>query len=153
MKRDYPDHPFVGVGVCVMRPRGEAGFGGGEVLLGQRGQAPGRGIWTLPGGGQELGETIEAAARRELAEETALDVGPLELAAVADVLRRDAAGRVQFHYTIVDFCALWAGGTARSGDDLADLRWVPLAGLDPFAPDAETRRVILRSARLLGLAG
>src|SRR5690606_26132744 len=96
--REYPSRPIVGIGVVVLRP--------GHVLLIRRGRAPSAGSWSLPGGAQELGETAEDCARRELAEETGITVGPLHLCAQVDSIHRDADGRVRFHYTIVDFCAL-----------------------------------------------
>ena len=88
--REYPARPIVGIGVVVLRA--------GAVLLVRRGKAPSLGAWSLPGGAQELGETAEQAARRELFEETGLEVGALALAANVDTIHRDTSGRVQFHY-------------------------------------------------------
>ncbi len=86
--REYPARPIVGIGVVVLKP--------GAVLLVRRGKPPSMGAWSLPGGAQEVGETAEDAARRELLEETGVTVGPLTLAANVDTIRRDAAGRVQY---------------------------------------------------------
>ena len=109
------------------------------------------GSWSLPGGAQELGETAEAAARRELAEETALEVGELHLAANVDTIRRDELGRVQFHYTIIDFAARWAAGEPRAGSDVSDALWAPLDALGPFALWSEAHRVIAIARGLLGV--
>ena len=97
--REYPPRPIVGIGVAVLRP--------GAVLLVQRGRPPNLGAWSLPGGAQEVGETAEEAARRELLEETGVTAGPLQLAANVDSIARDETGRVRFHYTIIDFAAAW----------------------------------------------
>lgn len=146
MTREYPARPIVGIGVCLLRP-----CHGGEVLLARRGRAPALGAWGLPGGAQELGETAEAAARRELREETGLTAGDLLLAANVDSIHRDAAGRVQYHYTIIDFAGLHAGGILAPGDDAADLVWAPLEGLAPYALWSEVHRVIGIARRLLGV--
>jgi len=126
--REYPDRPWVGIGIIV--------FDGDRVLLVQRGKPPRIGMWSLPGGAQQLGERAEAAARRELLEETGIEVGPLELAAVVDAISHDESGSVRFHYTIVDYCGRWVAGLARPGDDVAAVAWalpeeLPIYDLTP----------------------
>lgn len=141
--REYPDRPWVGIGVIA--------FQGERVLLVRRGKAPRLGMWTLPGGAQHVGERAEAAARRELMEETGIEVGPLELAAVVDAISRDQEpdGTVRYHYTIVDYCAHWAAGVARPGDDVAAVAWALPEELATFDLTPEVHRVIrLARARL-----
>ena len=87
--REYPTRPFVGIGIVVIK--------GNHVLLCRRGKPPNVGSWTLPGGAQDVGETCEAAARRELLEETGLVVGDLHFCAHVDTIRRDDRGQVRFH--------------------------------------------------------
>ncbi len=145
--REYPARPLVGVGVVLLRP----GPTGAAVLLVRRGKAPAAGSWSIPGGAQKLGETAEAGARRELLEEAGLHAGPLHLAAHVDSLHRDAAGRVQYHYTILDFAALWTGGDPCPGGDVTDAAFAPLDGLAPYALWHEAHRVIMLARGLLGL--
>jgi ADP-ribose pyrophosphatase YjhB (NUDIX family) len=136
--REYPDRPWVGIGCIVLR--------GDKVLLVQRGKAPRLGSWSLPGGAQHVGEPAEAAARRELLEETGVQVGPLTLAAVIDGITYDAQRRVRYHYTIVDYCAEWTAGEAVAGDDVAAVAW---AGPDELAAYKLTDAVhqVLATAR------
>ena len=138
MSREYPDRPWVGIGVVAFR--------GDAVLLARRAKPPRMGHWSLPGGAQHLGETAEEAARRELREETGIEVGPLLLAAVVDAVTRDEAGAVRFHYTIVDFAAEWAAGEAQAMDDAQEVIWAPVAALDAYALTTEALAVI-RTAR------
>ena len=132
--REYPPRPIVGIGVVVLKPD--------AVLLVRRGKPPNAGSWSLPGGAQELGETAEEAARRELMEETGLAVGKLALAANVDRIHRDAEGRVQFHYTIIDFAAAWAGGDPVGASDAAEAAWAPLDRLADYDLWSEALRVI-----------
>lgn len=141
MNREYPARPYVGLGVALLRP--------GAVLLVRRGKPPNAGAWSLPGGMQELGETAEAGARRELLEETGIEVGPLVLAANVDSVHRDPDGRVRYHYTILDFAGRWTGGIARAGDDVSDVTWAGLDALEPYALWEEAHRVIACARRLL----
>ncbi len=143
MNREYPQRPLVGIGVAVLRP--------GGVLLVRRGHAPNLGAWSLPGGAQELGETAEQAARRELLEETALRVGPLLLAGVVDSLHHDAGGRVRFHYTIVDFAARWDGGEPIPGGDITETVWAGFDDFDRHDLWIEARRIIGIARKLLTL--
>ena len=139
--REYPLRPIVGIGVAVLRP--------GEVLLVRRGRPPNAGSWSLPGGGQELGEPAEAAARRELLEEAGLAVGKLHLAANVDSIHHDSEGRVRFHYTIIDFCAEYTGGDAVAGDDVTEIAWAAFDRLAEFDLWSEAHRVIALARGIL----
>ena len=145
MDRRYPERPYVGVGVVVLK--------GTDVLLAQRGKQPRRGQWSLPGGMQEVGETLHEAARREVMEETGVEIEIVGLIDVIDTIRRDADGRVELHYTLVDYAALWRGGEARAGDDAMGVKWVPVADVPSLGLWSETVRVIQRAAEMAGIGG
>ncbi len=132
--REYPDRPWVGIGVIA--------FKGDRVLLAQRGKPPRIGMWSLPGGAQHIGERAEEAARRELREETGIEVGPLTLAAVVDAVTHDDHGRVRFHYTIVDYCGHWVAGELQPGDDVANCAWAAPDELAAYDLTPEVHRVI-----------
>ncbi len=146
-KREYPTRPLVGIGVVLLKP--PSATTAGAVLLVRRGKPPAMGQWSLPGGAQNLGETAEHAARRELAEETGLSCGPLILAANVDSIHRDAEGRVQYHYTILDFAGAWQGGVPRAGSDVTDALFAPLDDLGRYGLWREAHRVIDTARRLL----
>ena len=141
MSREYPPHPLVGIGTVLLRP--------GAVLLVRRSKPPGAGQWSIPGGGQELGETAEAAARRELREETGLEVKSLTLVANVDSIHREADGRIRFHYTILDFAGLWCGGEPVAADDVSEAAFFPFAALPGLGLWSEAIRVIDAARRLL----
>jgi len=134
IRRTYPVRPFIGVGAIVLR--------GDDVLLVKRARPPRKGEWSIPGGMQHLGETVAEALRREVREETGLEVEPVDVVAVVDSIFRDESGRVKYHYTLVDMLAAWRQGDPRAADDAAECAWVPLAQLDAYGLWAETRRVI-----------
>ncbi len=136
MPRSYPDRPYVGVGIVVFR--------GDEVLLVERTKPPIRNRWSIPGGAQEIGETVHEAALRELVEETGLEADIIGLIDVVDSITRDQDSRVQFHYTLVDFAAEWRSGEAVAADDVGAVRWVPLADLEAMGLWTETVRIIRR---------
>jgi 8-oxo-dGTP diphosphatase len=143
LSRDYPDRPLVGIGAVMLRP--------GAVLLVRRGRPPALGEWSIPGGAQELGETAEAAARRELREETGLDGGPMTLIAHVDSIHPDAGGRIRYHYTILDFATVWQGGDPLAGDDVTDARFFGFDELAAMKLWSEALRVIALARTALGL--
>ena len=125
MSRSYPEYPLVGVGAIIWR--------GDKVLLVRQDKYPALGyFWTLPGGAQELGETVADALHREVMEETGLtvEIGPLVL--VADVIRRDEQMQVSTHYTVLDFRCEWRSGDAVAGSDAVEVCWAPLAELSRY---------------------
>jgi len=141
MRRDYPERPIVGVGAVV--------FDGDQVILVRRGSPPSYGAWSLPGGAVEVGETLEEAIVREVAEEIGLEVTAEEVVAVLERIFLDPAGKVQYHYVLVDFLCRSTGGSLRaSGDALSCVR-VPLGSLEVYSLPRETREVIERARAVL----
>jgi ADP-ribose pyrophosphatase YjhB (NUDIX family) len=124
MRRHYPDQPLVGVGAVV--------FKGEEVLLVRRGQEPARDAWSLPGGVVEVGETLKAALKRELAEETGLAVNLLGITAVLDRIYHDPQGGIPYHYVLVDFLCDYVSGELKVGSDITAAQFVPLDSLPRF---------------------
>jgi 8-oxo-dGTP diphosphatase len=141
MPRSYPDRPFIGVGAVVLK--------GDHVLLIRRGKPPRLGAWSIPGGAQEVGETVFEAARREVLEETGVTIGPPRLIDVLNSIQHDDEGRVQFHYTLIDVVAPWQAGDPTAGSDAMHAEWMPIAEALALDMWAETRRVIDAGRRLL----
>jgi 8-oxo-dGTP diphosphatase len=118
MQRQFPTAPIAGVGAVVL----DAEL---RVLLVRRGQEPLLGEWSLPGGALELGERLEDGVRREVREETGLDVEPEEIVAVFDHILHgsDDPARVRFHYVLIDYRCRVLGGRLASATDVTDVRW------------------------------
>lgn len=138
MSREFPDQPVVGVAGIVWR--------GDRVLLIRRGRPPKADEWSLPGGRQELGETVAEAVRREVREETGLEVEIFGVVGVFDLIDRDPDERIRFHYTLIDLLAEWRSGEAAAGDDAAAVAWVTLDELPQYKLWSETERVIRQAA-------
>jgi len=132
--REYPDQPQVGVGVVVLGPAG--------ILLIRRSKPPRKGQWSLPGGGQKLGETVEECARREVAEETGLDISLIGLVDVVNSIRFDKTERIQYHYTLIDFAATVDSGTLEAGSDADGAKWFTREEITALGLWSETERII-----------
>lgn len=132
--REYPDRPWVGIGAVVFR--------GEDVLLVRSSKGSRRGQWSIPGGAQHVGETIFEAAIREIREEAGIEIAPLEIITAVDSIRRDAAGRTRFHFTLVDVLAEWRAGDLVPGDDADAADWVAAGRFAELKLWSETVRVI-----------
>lgn len=114
--RAYPARPFLAVSAAIVRD--------GRILLVRRARAPGRDLFSLPGGVVEAGETLAQAVTREVLEETGLAVEPVKLAGHREVIVRDAAGRVERHFVILAFACRWRAGEAAPSEEVAEARWL-----------------------------
>ena len=123
MKREFPDHPMVGVGGVVIHRN--------RALLIRRGSEPLKGEWSIPGGLIEVGESLSGAVRRELKEETGLDIEPLEIIEVFDRIFRRGR-RIRYHFVIVDYVCKLKGGRLRPASDVLDACWVRREDLGRF---------------------
>ena len=106
---------------------------GERVLLVRRGGAPLAGEWSLPGGRLELGELVEQAVVREVREETGLEVVPVRLLGTYDLIDRDEAGRIRYHYVLVNWICSVGGGDLRAGDDATAVCWAERGDLARYA--------------------
>ena len=113
--REFPSAPVVGVGAVVVKD--------GKALIIKRAHEPRKGEWSLPGGRVELGEALVDAVRREIKEETGLDIAVGPIVEVLDRVHHHD-GRVRYHFVIVDYLCTCIGGELRAGDDADDAAWV-----------------------------
>jgi 8-oxo-dGTP diphosphatase len=120
--------------------------GRGDVLLIRRAKEPRKGQWSLPGGKLEFGETLIEGVRREVREETGLEVEILGLIDVAETIRDAEAGAANDHFVLIDYSARVISGTAVAASDAAEARWFALAELDALPLWSEMRRIIALSA-------
>jgi 8-oxo-dGTP diphosphatase len=123
-------------------------FQEGKVLLAERGKEPLKGWWSLPGGLVETGETLHQAIRREVREETGLEITPGPVFEVFERIMRDAAGAAEYHYVLVDYICPVTGGDLRPGDDVSRVEWVAEADLEQYRITEGTVEVIARAFRV-----
>ncbi len=130
-----PSHPQLAVSAAIFRD--------GKILLVRRARPPAKGFYSLPGGRVEFGETLHTALRREVLEETAIEIEIVGLAGWREVLPTTSGGG---HYLIMSFAARWIGGEPHLNDELDDFRWLP--------PDAlGDLRLTEGLEEVIGLAG
>jgi len=136
MAREYTAHPVVGVGAVVVRD--------GKALVIKRAHEPRKGEWSLPGGLVELGESLQDAVRREIKEETRLDIDVGPIIETFDRVHHDDQGKIRYHFVIVDFLCWANGGDAVAGSDAEAVAWVTAAEIDDYGINAHAKAVILR---------
>ena len=126
--RSYPERPFLAASAAIVRD--------GKILVVRRARPPANGLYTLPGGVVEVGETLIEAVAREVREETALEIEPVALAGFRETIVRDADSRVERHFIILCFASRWRAGDLVLNEELSEARWLDpaeLAGL-PTTP-------------------
>ena len=142
--RSYPDRPHLAVSAAIVRD--------GKVLIVRRSRPPANGLFTLPGGGVETGETLHAAIIREVQEETGLVIEPMGLAGQREMIARDRDGKVERHFVILPFAARWLGGDIVLNEELAEAHWLAPAELDGLATTDGLAEVV-RTAIAIAEAG
>ena len=137
--RRYPKRPLVGVGAIILRRD--------RILMAQRGKEPLKGSWSLPGGALETGESLADGVRREVREETGLDIRPLGVLEIFERIMRDASGAPEYHYVLIDYMCRVMGGTLAPGDDVCAVEWVRLRDLPQLQITEGTLAVIEKAFR------
>jgi len=133
-RREYPQKPIVGVGAIVVRE--------GKVLLVKRAAAPSRGLWAIPGGSLELGETLQKGAEREIFEETGIRIRAGSPVYAFDFLEFDLNNRLQYHFVVVDMEAEYVAGEVQAADDALDARWVSPEDLEGMPVSINTLKIL-----------
>ena len=137
--RRYPARPILGVGAIILHRD--------RVLLVERGKPPLKGYWSLPGGVLEVGERLEDGVRREVREETGLEVKTRGIVTIFERIMHDAAGRPEYHYVLVDYLCRATGGTLCAASDCARAEWVPRRRLGDYKITSGTPPVIEKAFR------
>jgi ADP-ribose pyrophosphatase YjhB (NUDIX family) len=138
--RRYPKRPILGVGAIIIE--------GNRVLMVERAREPLKGWWSLPGGVLETGERLVEGVRREVREETGLEVEPLEVVEIFERIMRDADGRAEYHYVLIDYLCRVTGGEPCAADDVCGIAWAPRDALTSYRITEGTAEVIEKAFRL-----
>jgi len=137
--RVQPTYPQLAVSAAIFRKR--------QILLVRRAKSPAKGLYSLPGGRVEFGETVHAALRREVAEETALKIEIVDLAAWREVVPETGGGG---HYLIMSFAARWNSGEVALNDELDDYKWLAPDAVGELKLTFGLQEVIRSARRLVG---
>jgi len=142
--RSYPTRPYLAVSAAIIRD--------GKVLIVRRARPPAYGVFTLPGGGVEAGETLHEAIIREVMEETALTIEPLGLAGYREAIARDADGKVERHFVILPFAARFIAGEVALNEELAEARWLVPSGLAGLKTTDGLAEIVRAAYAIAGVA-
>jgi 8-oxo-dGTP diphosphatase len=140
--RTYPTRPYLAVSAAIFRD--------GQVLIVRRARPPAHGLYTLPGGGVELGETLQEAVIREVREETALTVEPVDLVGFRQAVGRDGNGQVERHFVILPFAARYISGDIALNEELAEAHWLAPGELGNLKTTDGLAQIVAAAAERLG---
>jgi len=143
-ERTYPKRPYLAVSAAIIR--------NGKVLVVRRARAPALNLYTLPGGGVELGESLAEAVVREVREETSLSIETVALAGHREVITRDDHGQIERHFVILCFAARWLAGEPVLNGELDDARWIEPSELDAYRTTEGLAEIVAAAAALLDQA-
>ena len=141
-ERTYPQRPYLAVSAAIIRD--------GKVLVVRRARKPALGIYTLPGGVVQAGETLTRALTREVREETALAIEPVALAGHREVIVKDADGRIERHFVIMCFASRWVSGEPVLNEELDDARWIDPAELANLRTTEGIAEIVATAVERLG---
>jgi len=139
-RRNYPDRPLVGVGALIYREE--------DILLVRRALPPSAGKWSIPGGLVEIGESVWDACRREVAEETGLDIDLSGILDVNEMIEKDANGRILYHYLLIGFEGAFVGGEVGINRESTDWTWTRMTDALSMEITRTAKRLI--EAKLAG---
>ncbi len=139
MQREYPVCPLVGVGALIQR--------GEEIVVVKRETEPAKGLWSIPGGLLELGERVADGVKREVREETGLEVEVDRLLDVIDNIVYDEEGKIRYHYVLIDYLCRPGPGALQAATDAMEARWIKLTDVDRL-PTTRTLKRLIRQANL-----
>ena len=125
-------------------------FRDGKALIARRGRAPNQGLWSLPGGRIEFGETAAEAARRELLEETGVTAEVLGLAEIVEAIAHDEMGAATRHAVILAYAGRWTSGEPLTGEEALEIAWASPQEILGFETTPGLAGVVARSAAILG---
>jgi ADP-ribose pyrophosphatase YjhB (NUDIX family) len=143
-ERHYPTRPFLAVSAAILRD--------GKVLVVRRARSPANGLYSLPGGVVEAGETLAQAVKREVDEETSLVIEPVALAGYREVVARDADDKVERHFVILPFAARWISGEPKLNEELSEWLWVDPAEIAAMPTTAGLADIVARAVEQLAAA-
>jgi ADP-ribose pyrophosphatase YjhB (NUDIX family) len=136
--RIYPARPILAASIAVFRD--------GKVLIATRTKPPGDGVWSLPGGLVETGETLEEGALRELMEEVGVEARIVAFNRHVQRIDRDDDGRIRHHFVVASFVGAWVAGEAQTGPEAGEVRWVDPLALDGLPTTPHLGRILARAA-------
>jgi 8-oxo-dGTP diphosphatase len=140
--RTYPQRPYLAVSAAIIRD--------GKVLAVRRARKPALGLYTMPGGVVEAGETLFEAVKREVREETSLDISPVALAGHREAIARDRDGKVERHFIILCFAARWLSGEPVLNEELDDARWLVPADISGLRTTEGLAEIVASAFEILG---
>jgi 8-oxo-dGTP diphosphatase len=141
--RAYPDRPYLAASAAIVRD--------GRVLIVRRARRPAHGVYTLPGGVVEAGETLVEAVTREVREETALEIAPVAFAGFREMIMRESDNTVSRHFVIMSFAARWVSGEVSLNDELDDARWLRPAEIAGLTTTEGLSEIVAAAFERLGL--